>query len=420
MAEEQGERTTTAQGVTPGAVPWNEAAAVPQAHDLHEGRRLPLIARAYGVLVIVAGAIGVPATAIQVIYAVREIIAGHVHVDALALPFILSCLQAIVLVVNGVCLVVFGGFLVRNHRHHAARWAYILMVPTILEVLIYLSLEGVTWYLLIPVAQLAILAGLSVLLDPALLQERRLQRALRRMDERDEYERALAAGMLGRDESGKGYIELDVFNIFWLFVVGSVFGLALETTYRYLMYGIFEDRAGLLWGPFSPIYGFGAVLLTVFLNRLWKANPAFIMLASALIGGGFEYLTSWFMEVAFGITAWDYTGAWLSIGGRTSGKYLIFWGVLGYVWIRWMLPRLLWLINLIPWKVRYIVTAIGLVLIVLDGLMTLMALDCWYGRVSGAPQDAPITRFFATYFDDGFMQHRFQTMQIDPTKSGRR
>ena len=36
-----------------------------------------------------------------------------------------------------------------------------------------------------------------------------------------------------------------------------------------------------------------------------------------MIGGAFEYFTSWFMEVAFGIRAWDYTGQWLSIDGRT-------------------------------------------------------------------------------------------------------
>ena len=384
-----------------------------------ESGKLPLIARVYGVLVLIAGAVTIPIIVFELVYAVRELVADRVRVDALALPFILSCIQVVVSVTNAVSLVVFGGFLVRSHRHHAARWAYILMPLTIAEGLLSLSLEGLDWPLLISVVQIGILVALSVNLDPGLLQERRLQRALHRMDQRDEYERARAAGMLGRDESGKGYIALDVFNIFWLFVVGSVVGLAIETLYRFIMHGVLEDRAGMLWGPFSPIYGFGAVILTVCLNRLWKANPLFIILASAVIGGAFEYATSWFMEVAFGITAWDYTGDWLSIGGRTSGKYMACWGVLGFMWIRWALPKLLWLINLIPWKVRYTITAIGLVLIVIDGLMTLMALDCWYGRVSGTPQDAPITRFFAEHFDNAFMTQRFQTMHIDPSKSGR-
>ena len=54
-----------------------------------------------------------------------------------------------------------------------------------------------------------------------------------------------------------------------------------------------------------------------------------------------------------------------------------------------------------------------------DIVMTLMALDCWYSRVSGVPQNAPVTQFFAQHFDDAYMQHRFQTMTIDPSKSGR-
>ncbi len=37
------------------------------------------------------------------------------------------------------------------------------------------------------------------------------------------------------------------------------------------------------------------------------------------------------MEAAFGITAWDYTGRWLSIDGRTSGQFMFFWGLIGVV-----------------------------------------------------------------------------------------
>ena len=233
---------------------------------------------------------------------------------------------------------------------------------------ILLSLQGLGVNLISPTVQLLVLVALHITADPSLREERRLQFALRRLDARSEYETAVSKGMAGRDLTGKGYISLDFFNLFWLFVVGCVFGLVVETLYHYVLFGEWQDRAGFLWGPFSPIYGFGAGFMTILLNRLWRSNWVLIFFSSALIGGVFEYCSSWFMEVAFGIKAWDYTGEWLSIGGRTSGKYMVFWGIMGLAWIKFVLPYLLKFINLIPWKVRYSLTAVVFVLLFIDDI----------------------------------------------------
>ena len=384
-----------------------------------DAKRLPILARVYGVLVLLDGLATLPIVVFATWYSVHEIVTGHVQVDAMSLTFVLSALHAVVLIGNAIALMIFGVLLVLNRRRYAARWAYVLMPLTLADGMLSLALQGLGWNVVLPAIQMVILIVISVTADPGLREERRLQRALRRMDERDDYESAVAAGMLGRDQSGKGYIALDFFNIFWLFAVGCVFGLIVETIYHMVLFGEYQDRAGLLWGPFSPIYGCGAVLVTVCLNRLWRSNMFLIFCASAVIGGAFEYVVSWFMEVAFGIVAWDYTGQWLSIDGRTSGKYMFFWGLIGVVWVRWILPRLLWLINRIPWKVRYSLTTFCAVLMVVDIAFTLMALDCWYGRMAGLPQDSPVTMWFGEHFDNGFMAHRFQTMNIDPSRAGR-
>ena len=63
-------------------------------------------------------------------------------------------------------------------------------------------------------------------------------------------------------------------------MVGCVFGLVVETLYHYVLFGEWQDRAGFLWGPFSPIYGFGAVILTVLLNHLWRSNWMLIFCAA--------------------------------------------------------------------------------------------------------------------------------------------
>ena len=399
-------------------------ADVEQEAKSHSGkdaadRRLPLIARVYGVLVLLQGVITLPVIVLMAGYSVHEILDGRVTVDVLNLTFILTCAQTVVSSANAACLTVLGVLLIRNRRRYSAWWSYIVMMVTFAEGLLSLALDGLGANLLVPSIQMTILVALAITLDPTLLEERRLQRALRRMDERDEYEAALAKGMVGRDMSGKGYISLDFFNLFWIFVIGCMIGLVVETIYHWYYYGEYQDRAGMLWGPFSPIYGCGAVLVTVCLNRLWKANPFLIFCASAVIGGAFEYCTSWFMEVAFGITAWDYTGRWLSIDGRTSGQFMFFWGLIGVVWVRWLLPRLLALINRIPWKVRYSLTAVCAVLMVIDIAFTLMALDCWYGRMAGQPQTSPVAMWFSERYSDAYMANRFQTMHLDPSKAGR-
>ncbi|WP_300765634.1 hypothetical protein [uncultured Bifidobacterium sp.] len=379
----------------------------------------PKVSRVLGAIVMAAGLVVSPVVVVTGVDAIRRFGDGEERIDALDLTFQLFCARVIVQGAVALGLVVFGGLLLAVRRRHAALWAYVLIVPTVAEGMLTLALEGVVPDLLGPISRLVVLIGASIALDPGLIAERRLQHTLRRMDEFEDYEKDAARGMVGRDETGRGYIALDFFNIFWLFVIASVFGLALETVYRFVTSGAFEDRAGLLWGPFSPIYGCGAVLLTVILNRLWRSNPWLIFAVGAVVGGAFEYLVSWFMEVAFGITAWDYTGQWLSVGGRTSGKYMIFWGLLSVLWVKLLLPRTLALINLIPWRVRYSLTTVCAVLMVIDIAMTLMAFDCWYGRMAGRASSAPITDFFATHFGNDVMAHRFQTMHIDPSRSGR-
>lgn len=116
----------------------------------------------------------------------------------------------------------------------------------------------------------------------------------------------------------QGYIKIDYFTLFWLFVAGSVFGLVVETAFHAIVYGGYESRAGLVWGPFSPIYGVGAVALTVSLNRFYHSHNLIIFLIAMLLGSVMEYATSWLMEVLWGAIAWDYTGTFGSINGRTN------------------------------------------------------------------------------------------------------
>lgn len=216
-----------------------------------------------------------------------------------------------------------------------------------------------------------------------------------------------------------GYIPLNFFNLFWVFFVASIAGLGVEIVYRLMTVGTYQDRAGLLWGPFSPIYGFGALLMTIALNRWWKSHFSVIFIVAGTIGAAFEYFVSWYMEVVFGITAWDYTGTFLSINGRTNFGFFCAWGILGLVWIKILLPDVLKLVDAIPLRWRAILTTLIAVFMAVNGVMTLLTIDRWYNRQIGVPPSHAVMEYIDTHYDDSYMQHRFQTMHIDPDRAQR-
>lgn len=380
-------------------------------------KKVSLLTKVYGVICILQGvvAIGMAVLAIVGLALYGDQILAMAADSTLSL--VLEILSIIVSFTLSAGLFVFGIFLLRNKRRHAARWAYSLIAIAIVSLVLDMMLTGIKLDLLDNFLQIVILVVMSVTLDPALTDERQLRRKLRRMELRDDAEE----GTLGRDETGRGYITLDFFNLFWTFVVCSVLGLLIELAYHMIFVepGVYQDRAGLLFGPFSPIYGVGAVLMTVALNRFWRSNVIVIFLVSAVIGGAFEFFVSWFMETAFGITAWDYTGTFLSIDGRTNGMYMAMWGALGVVWIKLLLPLMLKLINLIPWQLRYSVTTVCAILMVADALMTLQALDYWYEREAGREPQTQVELFYAEHFGNDYMEHRFQSMTINPDSAAR-
>ena len=219
------------------------------------------------------------------------------------LPVVLLALSCALTFVDGVALIVFGRSLRKSRRRNAARWSHVLIATSVVQILLKIMVQGVDTTLVPDAVQLLLLIAVSVTVDPSLREERALRRHVRDMVERE----AAEEGLLGRDVEGKGYIELNFFNLFWVFVICCVLGLVIETIYHFVVVvpGEIQDRAGLLFGPFSPIYGFGAVLMTVALNRFYKANPAIIFVVSAVIGGLFETATSLFME--FGLAPWPGT-----------------------------------------------------------------------------------------------------------------
>lgn len=401
----------------------------PSVPSTTEAKKIPLIIKVYAVLCTLSGVGTLPSVAVFMWQVITALINGNV-----AAKLGDNTLVAVGLIVAGIMLsaasaiilIVFGLDLIKDQRRNAARLSYVLIAFTVVELLVDVMLQGIGPFLLRPAVQLVILIALSATVDPTLRQERELQRRLQEMLDRD----AAAEGMLGRDETGEGYIKLNYFNLFWVFFVCSVLGLILEEVWHMVVVdpGVYQDRAGMLFGPFSPIYGFGAVLMTMALNRFYKKNPLIIFLVSALIGGAFEVFVGWFMQTSFGVVSWSYSHIRLFgmpdpiavlTGGRTCTPFACMWGLGGLIWIKVLLPRLLKLINMIPWKRRYSATVILTAIMLIDGVMTLQSLDYWYQRVNGTVRNIPVAQFYDKHFDNEYMENRFQSMTMSPKDATR-
>ena len=384
--------------------------------EIASKKKVPIALRVFGALSLVVGALSVGAgvlIGLGIWDGVRSGALAPYTVTAIVVGAVLYLALFLILVGS----VVLGFRLLRNKRRNAARVTWVLIALFVVVLLCDMMLFGIDDDLIFLLVMEGLLIALAAYLDPSLSEERRLERRLREMRTQEQVE----DGTLGLDETGKGYISLDFFNLFWIFVVASVLGLIIEVIYHMAVVdpGVYQDRAGMLFGPFSPIYGFGAVLMTIALNHFHKAHIIVVFLVSAVIGGAFEFFVSWFMETAFGAKAWDYTGTFLSIDGRTNGMFMAMWGALGVVWIKLILPQLLKLVNLIPWKMRYTVTTVCAALMIVNGVMTLQSLDCWYERLSGKTPDSPVAEFYDKHFGNDWMANRFQSMTITPGDSSR-
>lgn len=124
-------------------------------------------------------------------------------------------------------------------------------------------------------------------------------------------------------------MNLGITYYFLLFMIYSVAGWLLEVTCKYIDYKKFINR-GFLIGPYCPIYGFGAVLITFLLYR-YEEDPIVLFLMTILICGALEYFTSWAMEKIFKARWWDYSKRKFNLDGRICLGTLVPFGVFGLI-----------------------------------------------------------------------------------------
>lgn len=120
---------------------------------------------------------------------------------------------------------------------------------------------------------------------------------------------------------------ITLWRIVAYFIIYSVVGFIIETIFGILTKGVLESRKSFLYGPFCSIYGLGAVLMILPLQR-FKKNNYTLFAAGFVIGSIIEYLVSLIGELIFHIKWWDYSDQILNLNGRICVLFLLFWGLL--------------------------------------------------------------------------------------------
>lgn len=188
---------------------------------------------------------------------------------------------------------------------------------------------------------------------------------------------------------------INFYKLCWVFIIGSIIGVVVEVAYGFIVENEITRRSGVIYGPFNPVYGFGAVLITILLYKIKDKKKISIFIICMVFGACFEYFCSFFQEVAYGTVSWEYSDTFLNLRGRTNFAYSIFWGTLGLFWIKTVYPKISNIIEKIPNKAGLAITWIMIVFLVYDmGISSVASRRQMQRRNNISPQNS-----FEQYLD---------------------
>lgn len=164
------------------------------------------------------------------------------------------------------------------------------------------------------------------------------------------------------------------------FIIYSILGYIVETLFGLVTKGVIESRQSFLYGPFCAIYGVGAVIMILGLQRFNKNNYT-LFFGGFLIGSVVEYLISLIGEFVFNIKWWDYSSMAFNINGRVCIAFSFFWGVLAIYLMSHLHPKIDKLLEKISPKILKVIVIIGIIFMLLDFLITSFALKMFFTRL---------------------------------------
>ncbi len=159
---------------------------------------------------------------------------------------------------------------------------------------------------------------------------------------------------------------------FLLYITYAFLGWCIEVFLKYLQYHRFINR-GFLIGPYCPIYGRGALLITLLLNK-YRTDPIALFVMGMVICSILEYMTSFIAEKIFHARWWDYSTKKFNINGRICLETMVPFGIGGVLIVYFINPFLIKLFNLLNPLFLNILTIVILVIFILDNIISLIVL----------------------------------------------
>ena len=189
-----------------------------------------------------------------------------------------------------------------------------------------------------------------------------------------------------------------IIRIFWIFMIGSVFGFFAEMLYALVYTRSIEIRKGLIYGPFIQVYGMGAIAYYLLISKVKDPKEAFF--SGMLMGGILEYLCSFFQEIFFGTISWDYSNQFINLNGRTCLLYCFYWGIIAVVFLKVIYPWLEQIDGLIFNKWVRIVTVFLMIFMTFDISISCMAATRQEERHNNIPASNSIDIFLDNNYPD--------------------
>ncbi|MGM9681812.1 MAG: putative ABC transporter permease [Eubacteriales bacterium] len=217
------------------------------------------------------------------------------------------------------------------------------------------------------------------------------------------------------DTKGLRRVAAVLEKYWWLFFLGSMLGSVVETFWCLLKCGYVEMRTSTVIGWFIPVYGIGAVVMTLVLGRIYDKSDGLIALISGILGGAVEYLCSLFQELIFGTVSWDYSNTKFNLNGRTNLSFCLMWALLGLLWVKEIYPRFSAFMDRRKPKTVHLWTKITAIFLTLNLLLSGVCVIRMERRGQGIPPANVCESLIDRVFPDEVMNFFYPNMKSTET-----